>query len=93
MSKNFDETVRLQSEIRREWIREVGVERLQGIAESASSAPRLASSSTASFLLLLLVTRPLPRDGGMADDHGAQKPGNSPGPGPEVVEIQRVAKG
>ena len=36
--------------------------------------------------------RPLPRDGGMVEDHGAQKPGNSPGPGPEVVEKQRVAK-
>ena len=49
MSKNFDETVRLQSEIRREWIREVRGERLQGIAEGASSASRLASSSAASF--------------------------------------------
>ena len=49
MSKNFDETVRLQSEIRREWIREIRGERLQGIAEGAGSAPRLASSSTASF--------------------------------------------
>ena len=45
MSKNFDETVRLQSEKRQEWIRE----RLQGIAEGASSAPRLATSSAASF--------------------------------------------
>ena len=49
MSKNLDETVRLQSEIRREWIREIKGERLQGIAEGASSAPRLASSSAASF--------------------------------------------
>ena len=49
MSKNFDETVRLQSEIRQEWIREIREERLQGIAEGASSAPRLASSSAASF--------------------------------------------
>ena len=40
MSKNLDETVRIQSEIR---------ERLQGIAEGASSAPCLASSSAASF--------------------------------------------
>ena len=39
MSRNFDETVRLQSEIRREWIREIQGERLQGIAEGASSAP------------------------------------------------------
>ena len=49
MSKNLDETVRLQSEIRREWIREIRGERLQGIVESASSAPRLASSSAVSF--------------------------------------------
>ena len=49
MSKNFDETVRLQSEKSKEWIREVRGERLQGIAEGASSAPRLASSSAASF--------------------------------------------
>ena len=49
MSKNFDETVRLQSEIRREWIREIRAERLQWIAEGASSAPRLVSSSAASF--------------------------------------------
>ena len=41
MSKYFEETVRLQSEIRGE--------RLQGIAEGASSAPRLASSSAVSF--------------------------------------------
>ena len=49
MPKNLDETVRLQSEIRREWIREIRGERLQGIVEGASSAPRLASSSAASF--------------------------------------------
>ena len=49
VSKNFDETVRLQSEKRQEWIREIRGERLQGIAEGASSAPRLASSSAASF--------------------------------------------
>ena len=45
MSKNSDETVRLQSEI----IREIRGERIQGIAEGASSAPRLASSLAASF--------------------------------------------
>ena len=49
MSKNFDETVRLQSEKKEEWIQEIKEERLQGIAEGASSAPRLASSSAASF--------------------------------------------
>ena len=49
MSKNLDETVRLQYEIRQEWIPEIREERLQGIAEGASSAPRLASSSAASF--------------------------------------------
>ena len=47
--KYFEETVRLQSEIRREWIREIRGERLQGIAEGAGSAPRLASSSAVSF--------------------------------------------
>ena len=41
MSKNLDETVRLQSDIRGE--------KLQGIIERASSPPRLASSSAASF--------------------------------------------
>ena len=49
VSKNFDETVRLQSEIRQEWIREIRGQKLQGIAEGASSAPRQASSSAASF--------------------------------------------
>ena len=47
--KNFDETVRLQSDKRQEWIREIRGERLQGIAEGASSAPRLASLSAAPF--------------------------------------------
>ena len=49
MSKNFDETVRLQPEKREEWLREIRGERLQGVAESASSASRLASSSAASL--------------------------------------------
>ena len=49
VSKNFDETVRLQSEKRREWIREIRGERLQGIIEGMSSALRLASLSSASF--------------------------------------------
>ena len=49
MSKNFDETVRLQSQKREEWKREIRGGRLQRIAEGASSAPRLASSSAASF--------------------------------------------
>ena len=49
MSKNFDETVRLQSEKRQEWIREIRGERQQEIAENTNSAPHLASSSAASF--------------------------------------------
>ena len=49
MSKNLDETVRLQSEKREEWIREIRGKRLQGIAVDTSSPPRLASSSDASF--------------------------------------------
>ena len=48
-SKNFDETVCLQSEKREEWIRETTGERLQGNAEGASSASHLANSSAASF--------------------------------------------
>ena len=47
--KNFDETVHLQSEKRQEWIREIRGERLQGIAEGASSVLRLASSSAVLF--------------------------------------------
>ena len=31
-----------------------------------------------SMLLLLLFTRPLPRDGGMAEDHGAPEAGQLP---------------
>ena len=49
MSNNLDETVRFQSEKREEWIRKVRGDRLQGIAEGEGSAPRLASSSAASF--------------------------------------------
>ena len=49
VSKNLDETVHLQSEIRREWIREIRGETLQEIAEGTSSASHLASSSAASF--------------------------------------------
>ena len=49
MSKNFNETVCLQSEKMQEWIREIRGERLQGIVESASSASCLASSSAALF--------------------------------------------
>ena len=37
------------SEKRENWIREIREERLQGIAEGTSSAPRLASSSAESF--------------------------------------------
>ena len=49
MSKNFDETVRLQSEKKEECIRETRGERIQGIAEGMSSAPRLVSSSAVLF--------------------------------------------
>ena len=48
MSKNFDETVHLQSKKREKWIPEIREERLQGIAEGTSSTPRLASSLAAS---------------------------------------------
>ena len=46
---SVDETVRLQSEKREEWIREIRGERLQGIAEGTSSAPRLVSLSAVLF--------------------------------------------
>ena len=49
MSKNLEETIRLQSEKRQEWIREKRGEKLQGIADGAASAARLANSSAASF--------------------------------------------
>ena len=49
MSKNLDETVRLQSEKRQEWIRELNGEKLQEIMERTNSAPRLVSSLAASF--------------------------------------------
>ena len=49
MLQNFNETVRLQSEKKEEWIQEIRGERLQGIAEGASSTPRLASSSATSI--------------------------------------------
>ena len=56
---DLNETVRLQSEKREEWIREVWGERLQGIAEGKSSAPRLASSSVTSFPGRNSVRRPI----------------------------------
>ena len=40
----------------------------------------------------VVATRHLPRDGDMAEDHGAQEDGNFPWPGPEMAERQRVAK-
>ena len=49
MSKNLDETVRVHSEIRQEWIQEIKGKRLPGIGVGASSAPRLAISSAALF--------------------------------------------
>ena len=49
MSKNFDETVRLQYEKREEWIRKIIEEKLQETAKGASSAPCLVSSSAVSF--------------------------------------------
>ena len=48
---------------------------------------------------LLLLPDSFPGIAGMVEDHGAteeagnpQKSGNSPGPGPEVVERKRIAK-
>ena len=39
-----------------------------------------------------VVTCPLAKNKGFKKDHGAQKPGNSPGPGSEIVERQRATK-
>ena len=39
MSKYLEETVRLQSEKRREWIRDIRGDRLQGIAEAQVALP------------------------------------------------------
>ena len=52
----------------------------------------LKIASSDSQLMFLLYTRSLPRDGGMAGDHGAPEAGQPPGSGPEVVKRQRVAK-
>ena len=49
MAKNFDETVRLQSEKTQEWIRKIKGDSPQQITEGARSVPRMASSSAASF--------------------------------------------
>ena len=43
------------------------------------------------LLLLLLVTRSLPRDGGMAEDHGVPEAGQLSRVS-EVVQRQRVTK-
>ena len=47
-----------------------------------------------SFLtkVVVVVTRPLPRDGGMAEDHGAPETGQLNRAWIEVVKRQRVAK-
>ena len=56
----------------------------------------LGNSASGNFnlavVVVVVVTRPLPRDGSMVEDHGTQKPDNSPWPGPEVVERQKIAK-
>ena len=49
VSKISNETVRLQSEKRKKWMREIRDKKLHGIAEGKSSDPRLASLSAASL--------------------------------------------
>ena len=49
MSKNLDATIPFQSKRKQEWIRKVRGERLQGITEGRSSAPRLANLSATSL--------------------------------------------
>ena len=41
--------------------------------------------------VIVVATQRLSRDGGMAENHGPRKLGNSSGLGPEVVERQRMA--
>ena len=38
------------------------------------------------IVVVVVVTRPLPRNEGMAEGHGAPEAGESPRPGPEVVK-------
>ena len=52
--------------------------KLLGIFETSIGAP--------------VATRPLPRDGGMVEDHGAPEAGQLSTPGPEVVERQSRRK-
>ena len=42
--------------------------------------------------VVVVVTPPFPRDGHMAEDHGVPEAGKLPGPVPEVLERQKVAK-
>ena len=53
---------------------------IMAIVRCQKSASHAATSRFAlrAQLLLLLVTRPLPRDGGMAEDHGAPEAGQLP---------------
>ena len=50
LDENLNETVRLQFKKRQEWIQKIRGERLQGIKEGTSCAPRLTCSSAAPFL-------------------------------------------
>ena len=38
------------------------------------------------LVVVVVITRPLPRDGGMAEDHGAPEAEPPPGSKPEVVK-------
>ena len=61
------------------------------IRVEVNSKSELVEDREGKSALNIVVTRPLQRDGGMAKTMEPQKPGNSTGPGQEVVERQRVA--
>ena len=68
-------------------------------SSSSLKSPKFACRSLSfSFLIFRVrvvvgvLTQLLPRDGAWRKTMEPQKPGNSPGSGPEVVERQRIAK-
>ena len=49
-------------------------------------------SSMDQLVVVVVFTRSLPRDGGMAEDHGALKAGQLPEPGTKIVYRERVGR-
>ena len=63
-----------------------------GVNTFASPSEESDSIAAVSIMLWLLLPDPFREMGTWRKTMESQKPGNSPGPGPEVVERQRVAK-